>query len=63
MAERITVVYGRIDKNRSGIVEFRFDKDKWDFKTVGKNKRLRRKGALKPRRVIDRTAPSEPVGE
>jgi hypothetical protein len=46
MTERINVVYGQVDENKQGIVEFRFDSKIWDSKKTKDLIILRRKTAL-----------------
>lgn len=44
MPERVNTLYGKIDENHSGIIEFKFDTDHWTYKKSGNIIRIRRKG-------------------
>lgn len=45
MPEKVNIVYGQIDDNKQGIVEFRFDADTWIYKKEKSIIKIRRKEA------------------
>lgn len=52
MPEKVNMVYGQVDENKQGIVEFRFDADTWEYRKIKNVIRVRRKSALSQGSVI-----------